>query len=102
MIALTGVLAAHAPVLTFDRMAAAGTDLFGDELGGPAAVDRTIGLIAPALSEDGIPGQLQFVDSLSPQFLVLMANGATARAREDASRARDTLDARELLQGVGL
>lgn len=102
MIALTGVLAAHSPVLTFDRMAAAGTDLFGDELGGPAAVDRTIGLIAPALSEDGIPGQLQFVDSLSPQFLVLMANGATARAREDASRARDTLDARELLQGVGL
>jgi hypothetical protein len=77
-------------------------DLFGDELGGPAAVDRTIGLIAPALSEEGMPGELQFADSLSPQFLVLMANGAASRARETATQARDTLDARELLQGVGL
>ncbi|ATY30624.1 ATP-binding protein [Sphingomonas psychrotolerans] len=102
MIALAGVLAAHAPVLTFERMTAAGVDLFGDELGGPAAVDRTIGLIAPALSEDGMPGELQFADSLSPQFLVLMANGAALRSRDAAPVARDTLDARELLQGVGL
>lgn len=102
MIALAGVLAAHAPVLTFERMTAAGVDLFGDELGGPAAVDRTIGLIAAALSEDGMPGELQFVDSLSPQFLVLMANGAALRARAAVQEARDTLDARELLQGVGL
>ncbi|AQR72324.1 ATP-binding protein [Sphingomonas sp. LM7] len=100
MIALAGVLAAHAPVLTFERMAAAGTDLFGDELGGSAAVDRTIGLIAPALSEDGMPGELQFADSLSPQFLVLIANGA-ARTRA-TPLARETLDARALLQGVGL
>ncbi|MDP5280586.1 ATP-binding protein [Sphingomonas sp. DG1-23] len=102
MIALAGVLAAHAPVLTFERLTAAGADLFGDELGGPAAVDRTIGLIAPALSEDGMPGELQFVDSLSPQFLVLMANGAAGRSRVAVQEARDTLDARELLQGVGL
>jgi len=102
MIALAGVLAAHAPVLTFERMTAAGVDLFGDELGGPAAVDRTIGLIAPALSEEGMPGELQFVDSLSPQFLVLMANGAALRARGALQESRDTLDARELLQGVGL
>jgi hypothetical protein len=102
MIALAGVLAAHAPVLTFERMNAAGVDLFGGELGGPAAVDRTIGLIAPALSEDGMPGELQFVDSLSPQFLVLMANGAALRSRAAVQEARDTLDARELLQGVGL
>lgn len=101
MIALAGVLAAHAPILTFERLTAAGTDLFGEELGGPNAVDRTIGLIAPALTEDGMPGELQFADSLSPQFLVLMANGA-ARTRQTASVARDTRDARELLQGVGL
>jgi energy-coupling factor transporter ATP-binding protein EcfA2 len=102
MVALAGVLAAHAPVLTFERVAAAGTDLFGEELGGPTAVDRTIGLIAPALSEDGMPGELQFADSLSPQFLVLMANGAASRPREAATSDRETLDARELLQGVGL
>jgi energy-coupling factor transporter ATP-binding protein EcfA2 len=102
MIALAGVLAAHAPVLTFERMTAAGTDLFGEELGGATAVDRTIGLIAPALSEDGMPGELQFADSLSPQFLVLMANGAAAGARPADPVARETLDARELLQGVGL
>lgn len=101
MIALAGVLAAHAPILTFERLTAAGTDLFGEELGGPNAVDRTIGLIAPALTEDGMPGELQFADSLSPQFLVLMANGAS-RTRHAASAARDTRDARELLQGVGL
>jgi len=101
MIALAGVLAAHAPVLTFERLTAAGTDLFGEDLGGPAAVDRTIGLIAPALTEEGLPGELQFADSLSPQFLVLMANGA-ARTRAAPPVARDTLDARELLQGVGL
>lgn len=102
MIALAGVLAAHAPVLTFERMTAAGVDLFGDELGGPAAVDRTIGLIAPALGEEGMPGELQFVDSLSPQFLVLMANGAALRSRTAVQESRDTLDARELLQGVAL
>ncbi len=102
MIALAGVLAAHAPVLTFERMTAAGVDLFGDDLGGAAAVDRTIGLIAPALSEEGMPGELQFADSLSPQFLVLMANGAASRSRAATPPAGDTLDARELLQGVGL
>ncbi|TGX50428.1 ATP-binding protein [Sphingomonas gei] len=102
MIALAGVLAAHAPVLTFERLTAAGIDLFGDELGGPAAVDRTISLIAPALSEDGMPGELQFADSLSPQFLVLMVNGAGLRPREALPVARDTRDARALLQGVGL
>jgi hypothetical protein len=101
MIALSGVLAAHAPVLTFERLAAAGTDLFGEELGGPSAVDRTIGLIVPALSEEGMPGELQFADSLSPQFLVLMANGSS-RASSATSSAREVLDARELLQGVGL
>lgn len=101
MIALAGVLAAHAPVLTFERLNAAGVDLFGEELGGAAAVDRTIGLIAAALSEDGMPGELQFADSLSPQFLVLMANGSS-RARSAAPSAREALDARELLQGVGL
>lgn len=98
MIALSGVLAAHAPVLTFERMTAAGVDLFGDERGGAAAVDRTLGLIAPALTETATIGEFQFEDSLAPQFLVLMANGAgETRARASAS---DSARARELLHGV--
>lgn len=101
MIALAGVLAAHAPVLTFDRLQTAGTELFGDTLGGAAAVDRTIGLIGPALAETPVSGELQFEDSLSPQFLVLLANGVAAGAAQDAAPRRDASEARALLQGVG-
>lgn len=101
MIALAGVLAAHAPVLTFERLQAAGTELFGETVGGAPAVDRTIGLIGPALSETPVPGELQFEDSLSPQFLVLMANGAASRRTEAAPTRRDAAEARALLQGVG-
>ena len=101
MIALAGVLAAHSPVLTFQRLTSAGIDLFGEELGGSAAVDRVIGLIAPALCDAGLPGELQFDDSLAPQFLVLIANGVGREAEPPAPR-REAFEARELLQGVGL
>jgi hypothetical protein len=101
MIALAGVLAAHAPVLTFERLADAGSELFGESLGGAPAVDRTIGLIGPALAETPVPGEFQFEDSLSPQFLVLMANGAVGRTAEAPAARRDAAEARALLQGVG-
>lgn len=100
MIALAGVLAAHSPVLTFERLAEAGIELFGESLGGSPAVDRTIGLIAPALAETPVPGEFQFEDSLSPQFLVLMANGAAGRSATAPAPRRETAEARELLQGV--
>ena len=99
MIALTGVLAAHAPTLSMARLETAGIDLFGTELGGSAAVARTLELIGPALTGTPVPGEFQFEDSLAPQFLVLMGNGSTGRAERAAVR-RDTLEARELLQGV--
>lgn len=99
MIALTGVLAAHAPTLTFPRLEAAGVDLFGNDLGGGTAVERTLELIGPALTDTPVPGEFQFEDSLAPQFLVLMGNGSAGRSDQMAVR-REALDARELLQGV--
>lgn len=99
MIALAGVLAAHAPALSLARLEAAGVDLFGGELGGSTAVARTLELIGPALTDTATPGEFQFEDSLAPQFLVLMGNGAVGRAERTAAR-REALEARELLQGV--
>lgn len=99
MIGLAGVLAAQAPVLTFQRLAVAAGELFGPDLGNGAMVERTLSAIRPALTETGIPGEVQFEDSLSPQFLVLMANGVMGRGGPSMGR-NDTNAARELLQGV--
>jgi hypothetical protein len=101
LIALTGVLAAHAPALTLERMTAAGTELFGESLGGEQAVDRAVALIGPALAETPVAGEFQFEDSLSPQFLVLIANRAGSRPAASQGFRRETADARALLQGVG-
>lgn len=97
MIALTGVLAAHAPILTANRLISAGTDLFGEDVGGLSSVERALDSISPALTDAGPVGEFQFEDTLAPQFLVLMANGAVRAPKADRLEAAS---ARELLQGV--
>lgn len=99
VVALAGVLAAHSPALTFERLTAAAADLFGDQLSRPESIDRAIGLIGPALRDTPVTGEFQFEDSLAPQFLVLMANG-TGRMTATPAHTSDSNRARELLQGV--
>jgi hypothetical protein len=98
MVALAGVVASQLSVVSVERLAGVGADLFGtgDEVRAVAA--DALARLEPALG--GVPGgrDYLFEDSLAPQFLVLMAKNAVIRPV--AGAAARGAEMRSLLQGV--
>lgn len=92
VLAAAGALAAQSPTLDAERLAEACADLFDGEGDAAAAAGEGIVLLRSALSERE-PGVFEFEDSLSPQFLVLLATETApaediARTPIEAPRAR--------------
>ncbi|MGY4397549.1 energy-coupling factor transporter ATP-binding protein EcfA2 [Sphingomonas sp. UYAg733] len=98
MVALAGIVAAQLSVVSVDRLAAIGADLFGSEDMARQAAADALARLKTTLGE--MPGgrDYQFEDSLAPQFLVLMAKNAATRPSAGASNR--SAEMRSLLQGV--
>ncbi|WP_404337284.1 AAA family ATPase [Sphingomonas sp. MMS12-HWE2-04] len=97
VLAAAGALASQSQALDADRLARASADLFEDARDSLAAAEQAIALLRPALTERE-PGLFEFEDSLSPQFLVLLAT-ETAPA-DDIARTPQAEAPRERIQGV--